>query len=222
MSQTQSALLVGATGLVGGHVLARLLQDPDYSRIHVLTRRPLAQADAKLEVRIQPFDRIADLAWEEPDFFAVDHVYCCLGTTLKAAGSKQAFATVDYGYVKAVAEAAAAAGARRFALVSAVGADSRSPFFYNRIKGRVEAAVAALDFEAVDLVRPSLLLGERTEHRTGEAAGQRLAPLLSGLLVGPLRKFKPVAAEAVARHMIERVKAPAAGARVSYPTAPGA
>lgn len=215
----RTALLAGATGLIGRELLSRLLAGDDYDRIRVLCRRPPAQTDPRLDIRVTPFARLAELAAEEPGFFAVDDVHCCLGTTLAKAGSRAGFAAVDRDYVRDIATNARHAGARRFFLVSAVGADPRSPFFYNRIKGQAEAAVAALDYAAVHIVRPSLLLGHRDETRPGEAIGQRLAPLLTPVLAGPLAKYRPIEAGAVAAHMRDLARGDATGVHVSHPSA---
>ena len=126
-----TALLLGATGLVGGHVLDLLLADPAYRRVTVLGRRPVARMDSKLDQRTADFDRLGDHAIS----FAVDDVFCCLGTTIAQAGSQEAFRRVDHDYVVSAARLAAEHGARRFLLVTAAGANARSRIFYNRVKG---------------------------------------------------------------------------------------
>jgi len=217
MPTHRTALIAGATGLVGREVLARLQGDERYDRVRVLSRRPVDVAGDKLTVHVDDFERLPALAEEQPTLFAVDDVFCCLGTTLAQAGSKAAFEAVDYGHVVALARACAAQGAQRLFLVSAVGANARSPNFYSRVKGRTEQAVSELGFATVHLVRPSLLLGQREDNRAGEALGQRLAPVLSPLLAGPLRRLRPVRADAVAAHMLELAAGDARGVNVSYP-----
>lgn len=194
---SRSALLVGATGLVGRSLLKKLLADEQVDRVRVLSRRPLDHDHGKLEVRLSEFDDLDELG----DFLAVDDVYCALGTTMKSAGSRAAFERVDYHMVVDVARAARAAGARRIAVVSAAGTAESSPSFYSRVKARMEAAVSALDYEAVFLLRPSLLLGERRESRPAERLGQLVAPLLGLLLIGPLQKYRPDRADDVAEAM---------------------
>jgi uncharacterized protein YbjT (DUF2867 family) len=194
----RSALVAGATGLVGRRVLARLLRDPAYTQVCVVARRPLDAADPRLTTVISDFADLAALG----DALAVDDVYCCLGTTLRRAGSKAAFADVDERMVVELARATRAAGARQFLVVSAVGASEHALAFYSRVKGRMERAVAALDFDAVHIFQPSLLLGERSERRPGEAAAQKLAPLLGRLTRGPLHRYQPVAADEVAEAML--------------------
>ncbi|NGY06598.1 NAD(P)H-binding protein [Solimonas terrae] len=194
----RSALVAGATGLVGRQVLARLLRDPAYAQISVLARRPLAVSDPRLKTVISDFADLAALG----EVLGADDVYCCLGTTLRRAGSKAAFADVDERMVVDLARAARTAGARQFLVVSAVGASEHALAFYSRVKGRMEKAVGALDFAAVHIFQPSLLLGERDERRPGEALAQQLAPLLEKLARGPLRRYQPVSGDAVAEAML--------------------
>lgn len=192
------ALLAGATGLIGGFLLKRLLAEPEYARVKVLARRPPAHEEGKLELILTDF---FDLE-ERGEQLACDDAFCCLGTTLRSAGSRAAFERVDYHMVCDLARAARAAGARRFIVVSAVGASPRSPYFYNRVKGRMEHAVADAGFEAVHILQPSLLLGPRAQARPFERIAQRIAPLLTPLLRGPLAKYQPVPADAVAGAMV--------------------
>jgi uncharacterized protein YbjT (DUF2867 family) len=204
-----SALLLGATGLVGGNVLDLLLDDPAYGRVVVLGRRAIDRTHPRLEQHVADLERVE----EHAGLFAVDDVFCCLGTTIRAAGSQQAFRRVDHDYVVASARAAAAAGARRYLLVTAAGADSGSRFFYNRVKGDAEAGVSAQRFEGVVILRPSLILGPRAERRTMEALFQRLAPALNAVLVGPLARYRAVDARAVARAMVRLAKERPRGVR---------
>lgn len=206
----RSALLLGATGLVGGHVLDLLLDDPAYGSVLALGRRALPREHPKLRQEVVDFDRVRDFA----DRVRAQDVFCCLGTTLRAAGSHEAFRRVDLDYPRALAEAAARNGAERFLLVSSMGADANSSFFYNRVKGEAEDAVRTLPFQEVVVLRPSLLLGERTERRPGEALAQRVMPRLSFLLAGPLRKYRPVEASTVARAMVRLAKSGGRGVRV--------
>lgn len=193
------ALLAGATGLVGGQCLEQLLETPDYGRVIALTRRPLAIRHAKLDQRIIDFDQ---LGREGTDFPTADDVFCCLGTTMKRAGSEAAFRQVDFVYVVSLAGQALARGAKQFLLVSSLGANAKSPIFYSRVKGEAEAAIAALSFEGRQIFRPSILTGERAEHRPGERAGIAVMRGMSFAMIGPLRKYRPIAARTVARAMI--------------------
>lgn len=185
---TRTALVAGPTGLVGQLLLQRLLQDPAYTEVRALSRRSLPLQHERLQVIQTDYYHLAGLG----DALNVDDVFCCLGTTLRKAGSRAAFEDVDYRMVVELARAARAAGARQFLVISAVGASERSPAFYSRVKGRMEAVVSALDYEAVHIVRPSLLVGARGEHRTGEALAQKLAPALNPLLRGALAKYRAV------------------------------
>jgi uncharacterized protein YbjT (DUF2867 family) len=204
------ALVAGATGLVGGKLLRQLLARDEYSEVRVLGRRPPPLDAGKLRFIASDFTRLEDLDVE----LKVDDVFCCLGTTIKQAGSQAAFERVDYHMVVDLARAAQKSGARRFLVVSAAGASAHSPVFYSRVKARMEEAVAALPFEAVHIVRPSLLLGERKDVRAGEWLGQLVAPLLTPLMVGPLRKYQPIQADAVAASLVRLALKGEAGAHV--------
>ncbi len=197
-SQDRSALVLGATGLVGDHCLELLLEDERYSRVRVLTRRPLTRRHRKLEVIQVDFDALD----ERPELFRVDDVFCCLGTTMARAGSEAAFRRVDHDYPVQAAELAVAEGADQFLLVSAIGADPQSSIFYNRVKGEVEVAVKRLPFRAVWVVRPSLLLGEREELRVGEKLASVVSRPLAPIMVGRLRRYRPVEARDVAAAMV--------------------
>lgn len=164
----QRILLAGATGLTGEHLLDRLLNEPTVARVLAPSRRPLA-AHPHLE---NPGGELAALL---PQLSGnVDIAFCCLGTTIKQAGSEAAFRAVDHDLVLAFAERARALGARHLLVISALGADAHSAVFYNRVKGELEAALQAQDWPQLTIVRPSLLLGARREFRLGE---RLLAPL---------------------------------------------
>lgn len=196
--ERRTALLVGATGLVGGHCLGLLLEEPAYARVTALVRRPLERQHDKLDARVVDFDKLAALS----PVPAADDVFVCLGTTIKAAGSREAFARVDHGYVVAAAKLGQAGGAKRICVVSSVGADSASANFYLRVKGEAERDVAALGFEVCEVLRPSLLVGERQERRRGEAIGIALTRVTSGLMLGPLRAYRPIEAKIVAAALV--------------------
>lgn len=200
---TRTALLAGATGLVGSHVLRQLLADapPHWSRVVTVGRRTTPLQHDKLEQRIMDLDALATLG----DLRA-DDVFCCLGTTIKQAGSQDAFRRVDHDYVVALAGAGLRAGATQFLLVSAIGADPASRVFYSRVKGEAEAAVRRLPYRGVQIFQPSLLLGERAEFRVGERIATLLAPVASLVLAGPLRRYRPIQAATVARAMVQIAK----------------
>ena len=215
MAASRTALLLGATGLVGRHCLDRLLETDTYGVVVTLGRRALERAHPRLAHHIVDFDRLD----EHAALLAADDVFCCLGTTIKQAGSDDAFRRVDFTYVVEAARLARAQGATQFLLVSALGADSRSRLFYPRIKGEAEDAVRALGFERVALVRPSLLLGERATPRTGERVAERVLGFFSFALRGPLAKYRPIAAETVARALVNIAIARPGGVRVYEPAA---
>lgn len=209
---SRTALVAGATGLVGGALLRELSARAEYSEIRVLGRRPPALESGRIRFIATDFANLDALGGA----LAVDDVYCCLGTTIRKAGSRPAFERVDYHMVVDLARATQKAGAHRFLVVSAAGASPTSPAFYSRVKARMEEAVSALPFEAVRIVRPSLLLGARAESRPGERLGQLVAPLLAPLLRGPLAKYRPVEAADVARALVELAFRPGRGARAYH------
>jgi uncharacterized protein YbjT (DUF2867 family) len=189
------ALIAGASGLVGRQLLRLLLDDPGWAQVHALVRRPLGIAHPHLVEHVQDFDDL-----DRARLPAADAAFCCLGTTIKVAGSQPAFRKVDHDYVLAFARLAQRVGARHLAVVSAMGANARSPVFYNRVKGETEQDLRALGLPSLTLVRPSLLAGARAEQRPGERlALTALGPI--GRLI-PAR-YRPVADVAVARAMID-------------------
>lgn len=196
--ETRTALVLGATGLVGRALLQRLLDDVRYRKVCVLARGPVPQAHAKLEVTIAAFDALGVHASR----FEADHVFCCLGTTLAQAGSRESFQHVDFGYVVEAARLAAQAGAGHFLWVSSIGADAHARTFYPRVKGEAEDAIAALPLARWTALRPSLLLGERDAARPGERIAAAVLTPLAPLMRGPLRRYRPIKAETVADAMI--------------------
>jgi uncharacterized protein YbjT (DUF2867 family) len=206
--ETRNALVAGASGLVGGHLLDALLGSPLYQAVCSLGRRPLPQQHPKLTQRTVDFARL-----ESEALPASDDAFCCLGTTIKKAGSQEAFRAVDHGAVLAFAKAARKAGARRFLLVSALGADSGSRIFYNRVKGETEEDLKGVGFESLIILRPSLLLGDRAESRPGERAAIMVSKALGPLL----RPFsgRPIEARTVARAMMALARDAASGTRVA-------
>jgi uncharacterized protein YbjT (DUF2867 family) len=194
----RTALLVGATGLVGGHCLRYLLADPEWVGVTTFARRRIALSNPKLVARMVDFDRLGQLS----GFPRVSDVFCCLGTTIARAGSQGEFYKVDFTYVTEAARLAAVSGARQILLVSSLGADPSSHIFYSRVKGEVEEAVKRLPFDGIHIFRPSFLAGVRSERRLGERLGIGLASALSFALVGPLRRYRPVPAADVARAMV--------------------
>lgn len=207
----RTALLAGATGLVGRELLRQLLQDELYREVHVLSRRPLEAApinDRKLQVLVGP---LADT----PLVPRVSDVYIALGTTIKVAGSQQAFRQVDHDLVVHLARLARQAGAQRLSVVTALGADAKSRVFYNRVKGETEDALRALGYTSLTIVRPSLLTGDRASLKQADRPGEGWALKL----LGPVRSWlpasiRPVPAAAVATAMRLSLHAGTEGVRV--------
>lgn len=170
-------LLAGATGLVGDATLQRALASARVEQVVAPTRRPLAP-HPKLFNPVVDFDALPG----DADWWRVDAVACALGTTIRDAGSQDAFRRVDHDYPLAIARQAHAHGAKAFALVSAMGADARSRIFYSRTKGEVEDALAGIGFTSLTLLRPGLLGGERRQHRSGERLALRVMGALAGIL----------------------------------------
>ena len=183
---TRTALLAGATGLVGRGILAGLLADPQVTAVHTLGRRDDHTPHPKLAHHRVDFAAL-------PALPAVDEVYLALGTTIKVAGSRPAFRAVDYEANLAVAKAARAAGARRLGLVSAMGANARSSVFYNRVKGELEEALAHLGYEGLAIARPSFLNGDRTvlgqPVRSGEGLALRISTWLRPIIPANYRSI---------------------------------
>jgi uncharacterized protein YbjT (DUF2867 family) len=160
--------------------------------------------------RVVDFDRLADVG----DFPRVHDVFCCLGTTIKRAGSEDAFRKVDLTYVVELARMAVRHRASQFLLVTALGADPRSRVFYNRVKGEVEDAVRRLQFDGIQIFRPSLLLGARTQSRPAERIAVMLSPLVGWMLRGPLARYRPIKAATVARAMVRIAREAPRGSHV--------
>ena len=188
-------LLLGATGLVGSHVLNMALADPRLSAVTAPTRRPLP-ARPGLSAPVIDFDNLP----QDPSIWAVDAVICALGTTLKTAGSRERFRQVDHDYPLEIARLAKAHGARTFVLNSAKGADVKSLFFYSRVKGQTECDILALGFERTVLVRPGLIDGPRPEPRPMETWAGRVLSTLDPVLPSSIKPNPP---QAIARAMLD-------------------
>jgi len=200
-----SIAILGATGLVGRHCLDLLTRDPAFTRIVVLARRKFAEAMApRVEAHIVDFDHLED----RREALGVDQVICALGTTIKAVGgSKERFRDVDFRIPLDAARIARAQGARHFLLVSALGASVESRFFYSRVKGELEDALRSVGYRSLTIVRPSLLLGDRSERRLGEEIGKRFGWLVPG-------RYRPVEARDVAAALVAAAKADVPGMHI--------
>lgn len=192
----KTAIIIGATGLVGSQVLLLLLNDERYEKVKVFHRRSTGIQHPKLEEHVIDFDHIEE--WKA--MLIGDELYSALGTTIKKAGSQEAQYTIDYTYQFETAQAAAENGVKRYSLVSSAGANPRSRGFYPQLKGKLDAAVEDLSFEITTILRPSFLEGDRQEDRMGESIGIRLAKIFTK--IPGLSKYRPIPAETVARGMI--------------------
>ena len=203
-----SAVIAGASGLVGGRCLHHLLEQPQIARVTALVRTQLSLTNAKLEQRVVTFPAVIDAVPKD-----VDAAFCALGTTIKKAGSREGFAAVDKDAVLAFARASRTRGARCFVLVSSVGADPRSMNFYLRIKGEVEHDVSALGFETLHILRPSVLDGERAESRPAERISIAVLRKVSGVL-GTGFKYAPIHVDVVGKAMVKLALSTARGVTV--------
>lgn len=191
-----TALLLGASGLTGGYCLQELLKENQFDKIITLSRKPLSVKHSKLEQIITDFSDLTNIRAT----LKAEVVFCCLGTTIKKAGSKEKFRQVDYEYPLQIAQIAKENGTHTFALVSAMGADTKSLFFYSRVKGELEEALKNIHFQTLIILQPSLLLGDRKEKRLGEDIGKLISALLGFLIPA---KYKAIHAQQVAQAMVK-------------------
>ncbi|MFN3848681.1 MAG: NAD(P)H-binding protein [Spirosomataceae bacterium] len=191
----KTALVVGATGLVGNLLTNKLLQNDNYAIVKVLARKPIAINHPKLEQIIVDFDNL------DSTKIIADDVFCCLGTTMAKAGSKQAFYKVDFTYPYEVAKIALKNGAKQYAIITAMGANQKSLFYYNRVKGDIETALTELKYPNLMIFRPSMILGDRQEHRGGESFGKVVMNLFD--FITP-KKYKGIEADKIANCMIQK------------------
>lgn len=194
-----TALVVGSTGLIGNQVVELLLKDDHYTHVIAIARIPLSVSHPKLTVVLADFNSIESHTAK----LIADDIFCCLGTTIKKAKSKEAFRKIDFDYPLLIAKLMKVQGAKQFLLVSALGADKSSSVFYNKVKGEIEEAVSAIGYESYAVFRPSLLLGPRTEKRDGEQSMQRVFSALDFLIP---KKYKAIESIKVARAMLAIAK----------------
>lgn len=182
--------LIGGTGLVGGELLKMLALHSEVESVTAVTRSPLNITSPRIKNVVVDFEKLSDcLEQVQSDVFI-----CCLGTTIKKAGSQAAFQRVDYDYVIEWARLAEMVKANKFMVVSAMGADANSKIFYNRVKGQMEDELKRRSIPQIEIFQPSLILGERNEKRIGEGIGQVLAPVMNMVMQGPLKKYRPIKA----------------------------
>ncbi|MBL4866491.1 MAG: oxidoreductase [Pseudomonadales bacterium] len=202
-SNKRTALIAGASGLVGGHCLQSLLNSPVYEKVIALSRQPLTLTHEKLECLIVDFEQIES----ETSHLVCDDVFCCLGTTIKKAGSQTNFRKVDFDYCLGLAMVGKRGRAEHFLLISAIGARAKSGIFYSRVKGELEQAIEELGFGRFSVFQPSLLAGERKDTRRAEAIGLKLTAKLSSLLVGPLSDYSVIEAKDLGAAMVSAAQA---------------
>ena len=206
----KTALLAGATGLIGSQLLPLLLASERYVKVIVVGRKAVPILHPKLVQVVTELDQLDDVHLR----LIADDVYCCLGTTMQQAGSKEAFYKVDFLYVVRLAALAATNFASQLLVVSSMGADAESRVYYSQVKGEMEAAVRQTPFRAIHIFRPSLLLGDRAQPRLGERVAAGLMRVFRPLLRGPLLKYRPVAGATVAAAMLRAAAEDGGGVRV--------
>ncbi len=203
----KTALIAGASGLTGGYLLNLLLESPEYSNVIAYVRKSSGLPHPKLKEMVVDWETL-----QEP--VAAEDVFCCLGTTIKKAGSQEAFRRVDYNYPLQLAQLQFRGGSQQFLLVSAMGADAKSSIFYSRVKGELENALQSIGYKSLHIFRPSFIAGPRKESRTGEKIGLAIFSILSPLFIGPLKKYAPIQAEHIARAMLRTAQKNEQGTKV--------
>ena len=206
----KTAIIAGATGLVGEQLLQQLLADPDYGKVIAIVRKPLEITHEKLEQHVIDFGQLPGAI----SGLTADHGYCCLGTTIRTAGSKENQYIIDHDYVVAFAAACLKTAVSRFAVVSSIGADATSSNFYLRTKGEMERDIQKIPFKGICICRPSFLLGERKEFRAGEKTAIVLMKVLGPLMIGGLKKYRGIQAADVARLMISWIRTEMDGVKI--------
>ena len=205
----QTAVVLGATGLTGNFLVEMLLNDPEFSKVRVLVRRPITLVHPKLEIEIVDFFNLSDY---RNKLGTGDAIFCCIGTTQsKVKGNKTEYRNIDVGIAVHAAQMGKDAGFTGYYLISAVGADSHSANFYLKIKGDVEKEIAALQFERFHVFRPSLVLGARKEFRFKEIVATKVMSVVSHLLIGKLKRYRGMQASTIAAAMVAAAKKPSKG-----------
>ena len=192
------AIVIGATGLVGAHLIQALIKDSRISKIKVFTRRSCGVNNQKVEEHLVDFNQLSDYKNE----IQGDVLFSCMGTTLKTAGSKEAQYKVDYTYQYQMARLAHENGVEDYVLISSTGANLNSSFFYSKMKGELERDVQALNFQRTIFIRPSVLMGDRPEKRFGEAFGAKVINTLAAIIPS-LKKYKGILGSDVAASMLQ-------------------
>ncbi|MFD0679187.1 MULTISPECIES: oxidoreductase [unclassified Paenibacillus] len=198
-----TAVIAGATGLIGGELVRGLLEDPFFDQVIALVRKETSLAHEKLIQVVTDYEALEDAVKQ---YLSDAYVFCCLGTTIKKAGSKEQFRKVDYEYPMLLGRLALQYGAAEYLIVTSMGASAGSAFFYNQIKGEVEEGLSKLQLPSLQIFRPSLLLGDRQEVRLGERFGAAVSRVVTPIMVGALRQYRPIQAQTVAKAMLKSSK----------------
>lgn len=207
----KTAIVIGATGLIGGLLTHKLLSDINYSKVKVFVRRPLLKSHPKLEIHLVNFDNLNE--WR--DKLIGDDLFSALGTTIKKAGSKQEQYKIDFTYQLEIAKAAAENGLKNYFLVSSLGANYKSSNFYLRMKGNLDERIQQLDFARIRIFRPSVIIGERDEKRLGEILAIKIAGVVIKLIPA-LKKYEPISAAVIAEAMIKSANQPSSEKIIIY------
>lgn len=208
----KSAILFGATGLIGGHLLRLLLDDPVYEKVIAVVRRDLDIKHPKLHQLIADLQSLEKIKRE----LIADDIFCCVGTTRKRTPDSTEYYRVDHDYPVAAAAITKEMGAKTFCLVSAAGANPKSSNFYLRTKGETERDIRTAGFKSLYLFRPSLLIGERKEQRWMESVPEKIFRLLDPLLIGRLKRYRSIPAASVALAMNKAAQRGAEGTHIYY------
>lgn len=185
--EKRTAIVVGATGFTGRFLVKQLCESEEYVAVSIIARREITYKHPKLDVTIKDFDML-----EEKDLEIADDLFCCLGTTMKKAKTKENFEKVDFMYPLQIASLAKKRGIQHVLVISAAGSSKKSPFFYSRIKGKMEQELMDLNVPQLSIFRPTLLTGERGEFRFGERLAEGVFQLLNPLLIGPFKRFRSI------------------------------
>ena len=195
----KTALLIGSTGLIGKQLLLNLLESSHYEKVIIFVRKKLELSHIKLEQIIVDFEKIEEIK----NLIKGDDFFCTIGTTIKTAGSKEAFKKVDFEYPKQFAQFAQENKVSQFLVISSLGANEKSTNFYLKVKGELETFLKSSNFKSVSVLQPSLLLGNRKEFRFGEKIGELFGKLFPFIFIGNLKKYKPIKAKTVADAIIK-------------------
>jgi uncharacterized protein YbjT (DUF2867 family) len=196
-----SIIIIGASGLIGKQVLRQSLENPEIRHVIILVRKPFNLKHPKLNEIITDFKDLTELE----SSIKGDALICCLGTTRKKSPNLEDYKKIDFDLTVNLARIAKQQNVEQIHLISAVGADSESKIFYNRLKGEIEEAIIKLDFSRTFIYRPSLLIGKRNEFRFGELIAQKLMPIIDILLVGSLKKYHSIPANEIAKAVIKSI-----------------